>query len=74
MKEIECAMRERRTVDGTPISGHIFCDTEEHDNCHVTVSVCENCGKVEIGWWHMDRPPMRIGAPSVNPNWKPGQP
>lgn len=62
-KEIECAMRERRTEDGTPILGHIFRDVEEHDNCHVTVSRCENCGHVSIGWYPMDSPPPKWAPP-----------
>ena len=33
-----------------PISGHMFMDIEEHDNCKVVVSKCENCGKLDISW------------------------
>lgn len=62
-KEIECAMREWRTEDGTPVLGHVFVDIEEHDNCHVTVSKCENCGRIDIGWYPMDQPPVRGRIP-----------
>jgi len=33
-----------------PISGHIFIDTEEHENCKVTISECKTCGKIDISW------------------------
>ena len=32
------------------ISGHDFVDIEEHDNCHVVISKCETCDKVDISW------------------------
>jgi hypothetical protein len=33
-----------------PVSGHTFVDEEEYQNCKVTISRCENCGKVDISW------------------------
>lgn len=33
-----------------PISGHTFVDTEEHYNCKVIISECEDCGKIHISW------------------------
>jgi len=35
---------------GFPISGHDYVDIEEHENCTVTVSKCEVCGKIDISW------------------------
>jgi hypothetical protein len=57
MKEIECVMKERDLGDGFTISGHLYEDIEEHDNCHVTVSKCENCGHITVGWYRMGSPP-----------------
>lgn len=33
-----------------PISGHLFKDIEEHENCRVVISECETCDKVDISW------------------------
>lgn len=63
IREIECAMREKRSHDGTPISGHEYRISEQHDDCHVDVMRCEKCGSVIIGWWRMNHPPIRISAP-----------
>lgn len=27
---------------------------EEHDNCHVEILKCINCGKIEVSWWKND--------------------
>jgi len=35
---------------GYPISGHLFVDKEEHENCKVIISECENCGEIHISW------------------------
>ena len=35
---------------GYPLSGHNWVDIEEHENCKVTVSECEICGKIDISW------------------------
>lgn len=37
-------------LDGTPISGHDYIDTEIHENCQVTISKCEICGDIDISW------------------------
>lgn len=66
-RQIECAMRERRTVEGTLVEGHRYRDTEKHEGCTVIVSVCENCGKVDVGWYYTDKPPMKISPPTLEP-------
>ena len=32
------------------VSGHTWKDVEEHKNCSVTISKCEDCEKVDISW------------------------
>ena len=35
-------------------SGHTFVDEEVHENCQVTISRCEHCGKLDISWCRGD--------------------
>lgn len=35
---------------GFVFDAHEWVDQEEYENCKVTVSKCEVCGKVEISW------------------------
>jgi hypothetical protein len=37
-----------------PIDGCDYVDIEEHQNCEVTVSKCEHCGKIDISWRKFD--------------------
>lgn len=32
------------------VSGCDYVDIEEHENCKVSISKCECCGKVDISW------------------------
>ena len=40
-------------MTGFLFSGHDYEVIEEHKNCIVTVSKCEQCGKVDISWQKM---------------------
>lgn len=35
---------------GFKVSGHVFKTLEEHENCKVFISECEDCGKIDISW------------------------
>jgi len=38
-------------IDGSyGISGHLYVDKEYHTGCNVTISECEECGKISITW------------------------
>ena len=39
-----------RTGDATAVEGHMYIETEVHEGCTVTVSHCEHCGAVDVGW------------------------
>lgn len=47
-----CFIKEiwRTLTTGLPFDGHDYVDVEEHENCTVTISKCEICGKVDISW------------------------
>lgn len=32
------------------LDGHEWVETEKHENCTVTITKCEVCGKQEIAW------------------------
>jgi len=33
-----------------PIPGHSYHEVETHDNCHVQVLKCHDCGHVSLSW------------------------